>query len=137
MVKIYSSCGAKNFDDARHCMNCAADIKRVVKQPLATDVSLSNNVADELQDLKPRGYTPQPWQGRIYSKLGLAFAGLYFVFFFIYSAFIILFIFSTLTIILGKVAISNGDESIGKFALAIGIILFLLTLILFILALIL
>jgi len=133
MVKICPNCGEKNFDDALFCMSCTENIKNVKTKP-EVQQAISFNVRDEFEGLRPRGYKPQPWQGRYYSKLGLLFAGLYLLFFFIYSLFIILFIFSILVVVLGWVGIKNGDELLGKFSFGVGILLFLITITLFIIS---
>jgi len=93
-----------------------------------------DTIEDEFEGFQPRGYTPQPWEGRYYSKLGLIFATLYLVLFFYYQALIILLILSFLTVILGRVGIKNGDIYIGKISFGVGIILVLLTLIFFIIS---
>lgn len=136
LVKICPKCGAKNFDDARLCMKCNTNIKRIIQQPSETEGSLPKPMRDEFHGLQPMGYTPQTWQGRYYSRVGLTFAGLYFVFFFIFSLFIILFIFSILVAILGWIGKKNGDDFLGKICFGIGIVLIVLTLGLFIISLI-
>ncbi len=93
-----------------------------------------DTIEDEFEGFQPRGYTPQPWEGRYYSKLGLIFATLYLVLFFYYQALIILLILSFLTVILSRVDIKNGDIYIGKISFGVGIILVLLTLIFFIIS---
>lgn len=93
-----------------------------------------DTIEDEFEGFQPRGYTPQPWEGRCYSKLGLIFATLYLVLFFYYPALIILLILSFLTVILGRVGIKNGDIYFGKISFGVGIILVCLTLIFFIIS---
>jgi hypothetical protein len=131
MVKICPYCHTKNFDDAKYCMSCTEKITEVNAEIVTSRTrTITNN--DQFGGRQPQGYTPEPWQGRLYTKLSLSCIVLFFVFFFIYPAFIVLFLFSVLASILGKVGASHGDKSLGKFTMAIGVMLLVFSIILYI-----
>jgi hypothetical protein len=132
MVKLCPNCGMQNLDDASVCMHCHITLRTHTDVPLPSKQTATEDSIDEFQGLQPRGYTVQPWQGRIYSKLGILLAGLYFLFFFVIPIFLILFVFSIFPIILGVVGYINGDKFVGKISIFLGIALFCITSILFI-----
>ena len=136
MVKICPKCRTKNFDDTKYCMKCSEKIKHIKPEPVTVFPSAPTTETDEFHGLQPKGYTPEPWQGRPYTKLASTCIGLYLLFFFIYSLFILLFIFAILTIVFGKFAISNGDKILGKLTFFVGIVLVVFTVFLLLLTLI-
>ena len=131
MVKICPDCETKNFDDARHCTNCSKSLKRVPSQHVEVPEEMRSYPGDELEGLRPRGHTPEPWEGRWFSKVGLVFAALFCIFLFIYPLYLLLFIFSITVLILGRVGMKKGDVLVGKFVFILGVILFVVTVILF------
>ena len=132
-MKICPKCGTKNFDDARYCMKCTGKISGVKPESMVEPSPLETQAKTEFNGWKPRGYTPQPWEGRVYSRLGLVCVLLYFIFLMTIPIYIVLFIFSILATVLGKIAIKNGDKMIGKFSFFTGLLLLIITLIFFIL----
>jgi len=133
MVKICPKCSMKNFDDTRLCEKCLTDISNlpILKEKVSYD---------NYSYFTPRGMQKQPYEGRIYSKIGLSFATLFFVLLVMYFylpillafLFYILVILAIFTPILGKVASHNGDEMLGKFTFFIGILSIIITFAIFI-----
>lgn len=132
MVKICPRCQTKNFDDARHCTNCTEKLKRVPSQPVELQEPMHLNQRDEFEGLHPRGHSPEPWEGRWFSKVGLIFAAIFCIFLFIYPLYLLLFIFSIVVIFLGRVGMKKGDTLVGKFVFILGVILCIVTVILYV-----
>lgn len=56
MVKVCPECGEKNFDDAKYCMKCNTNIKRIEKLPDKPFIFKD----DEYSYYTPRGYCLDP-----------------------------------------------------------------------------
>ena len=91
-------------------------------------------IENEFEGFEPRGYTPEPWQGRVSSKFGLLIAGMYFVFLILALIFaipyLVYLVISILVMVFGSFGFIKGDKIIGGFTTFIGIFLLVFTFIL-------
>ena len=109
MVKICPECGEKNFDDAKYCMKCNANIKRVEK---LVDKSLISK-DDEYSYYTPRGHRLDAGVREYFTIPAIVLA---IVSFFFLSIFLILFAF-----IFASKSIIKGD-SYGYIAIFIAVL---------------
>ena len=109
MVKICPNCGEKNFDDAKQCMHCNTNIKKVEILPDKPLIPKD----DEYSYYTPRGYTIDPGV-REYFTFPAIICG-------VISLFFLPILFIPLAFILGGRATIKGDK-LGYIAIIIAII---------------
>ena len=112
MAKVCPKCRSKNFDDAKYCQVCEANIK---------DVKIESDapIPDEFPDFKPRGYQYDYSQGRPFTLGGFFFAALSFL---IGGVF-----FIAISFMLSGIGIIRGDR-LGLLPLLLGIVSLILIL---------
>ncbi len=109
-MKICPNCGEKNFDDAKHCMHCDTNIRKVEKQ---IDEPLIPKDQDDYPFYTPRGFQLEPGVRNYFTIPGILSAVL--------SFFFIPILFIPLAFILGGRAVIK-DDKLGYIAIVIAII---------------